>query len=264
MSSLSASPDERLAVRVKNLSVTYRTTFERKPTLRQALVRLGRGQRSVREVRALRDVSFTVFEGTAMGIIGANGAGKSTLMRAVAGILPPSEGSVEVWGKASTLLARGVGFHQDLSGRENIILGGLASGLSRRDVEERADEVADWTEIGDFIDMPMRTYSSGMSARVAFSVAVHMKPDILMVDEALSTGDARFRAKANEKMAELRSTARAMFLVSHGLNSIKEMCTDAMWLDHGALMMRGDPEVVVEKYKEFTKVKKSAATEDEV
>ena len=140
----------------------------------------------------------------------------------------------------------------------------MASGLSRKDVEERADEVAEWTEIGDFIDLPMRTYSSGMSARVAFSVAVHMKPDILMVDEALSTGDARFRAKANDKMAELRSSARAMFLVSHGLNSIKEMCTAAMWLDKGKLMMEGDPETVVEEYKKFTKVKKSAATEDEV
>ena len=265
MSSLSASPDERpLAVKVDNLSITYRTSFERKPTLRQALVRFGRGQRAVREVKALTNLTFSVPEGTAMGIIGANGAGKSTLMRAIAGILPPTEGSIEVWGKASTLLALGVGFNKDLSGRENIILGGLASGLSRREVEERADDVADWTEIGDFIDMPMRTYSSGMSARVAFSVAVHMKPDILMVDEALSTGDAQFRAKATDKMAELRESARAMFLVSHGLNSIKEMCTEAMWLSKGTLMMQGNPDEVVEEYKRFTKVKKGSATDDDV
>jgi ABC-type polysaccharide/polyol phosphate transport system ATPase subunit len=265
VSSLSASPDEQpLAVKVDKLSITYRTTFERKPTLRQALVRFGRGQRAVREVKAINNVSFAVPEGTAMGIIGANGAGKSTLMRAIAGILPPTEGSIEVWGKASTLLALGVGFNKDLSGRENIILGGLASGLSRREVEERADDVAEWTEIGDFIDMPMRTYSSGMSARVAFSVAVHMKPDILMVDEALSTGDAHFRQKANEKMAELRGSARAMFLVSHGLNSIKEMCTEAMWLNKGTLMMRGTPEDVVEEYKRFTQVKKGSATDDDV
>ena len=268
MISLSASPDEQqtgLAVRIENLSITYRTTFERKPTLRTALVRFGRGERAVREVQALRNLTLTVPEGTSMGIIGANGAGKSTLMRAVAGILPPTEGSIEVWGKASTLLALGVGFNKSLSGRENIILGGLAAGLSRKEVEERADEVAEWTEIGDFIEMPMQTYSSGMSARVAFSVAVHMKPDILMVDEALSTGDARFREKANEKMAELRSSARAMFLVSHGLNSIKEMCTEAIWLDKGRLMMRGTPEDVVEEYKTFTKVKKgSAAADDDV
>jgi teichoic acid transport system ATP-binding protein len=235
-----------LAVRVDDLSVTYRTTFERKPTLKQALIRFGRGQRAVKEVEALRNVSFEVYAGTAMGIIGANGAGKSTLMRAMAGILPPTSGSVEVWGKASTLLALGVGFNKNLSGRENIILGGLAAGLSRAEVEERAVEVAEWTELGDF------------------SVAVHMKPDILMIDEALSTGDAHFREKANAKMAELRDGARAMFLVSHGLNSIKEMCTEAIWLDHGMLMMQGEPEEVVESYIKFTKVKKSASTTEDL
>jgi ABC-type polysaccharide/polyol phosphate transport system ATPase subunit len=253
-----------LAVKVDDVSITYRTTFERKPTLKQALVRFGRGERAVREVKALKNVSFEVRNGTSMGIIGANGAGKSTLMRAMAGILPPTSGSIEVWGKASTLLALGVGFNQNLSGRENIILGGLASGLSRKEVEDRATEVAEWTELGDFIDMPMRTYSSGMSARVGFSVAVHMKPDILMIDEALSTGDARFREKANLKMAELRESARAMFLVSHGLGSIKEMCSEAIWLDHGALMMRGEPTEVVDAYMTFTKVKKSATTTEDI
>ena len=253
-----------LAVRVTDLSITYRSTFERKPTLKQALVRFGRGQRAVREVQALRNVSFDVPTGTAMGIIGSNGAGKSTLMRAMAGILPPTSGSVETWGKASTLLALGVGFNKNLSGRENIILGGLASGLSRVEVEERADEVAAWTEIGDFIDMPMKTYSSGMSARVGFSVAVHMKPDILMIDEALSTGDAHFREKANAKMTELRASARAMFLVSHGLGSIKEMCNEAIWLNKGTLMMRGTPDEVVNAYMKFVKVKRSATTLEDI
>ena len=266
MSSLSVSSNgsSRLAVRVRDLSITYRTTFERKPTLKQALVRFGRGQRAVREVEAIKNVSFEVANGSAMGIIGSNGAGKSTLMRALAGILPPTSGSIEVWGKASTLLALGVGFNQSLSGRENIILGGLASGLSRKEVEERADEVAEWTELGDFIDMPMRTYSSGMSARVGFSVAVHMKPDILMIDEALSTGDAHFREKANAKMAELRESARAMFLVSHGLGSIKEMCSEVIWLDHGKLMMRGEPDEVVTAYMKFVKVKKSATAMEDI
>ena len=256
--------EKHLAVRVEDVSITYRTTFERKPTLKQALVRFGRGERAVRLVEALKHVSFEVEAGTAMGIIGANGAGKSTLMRAMAGILPPTSGSIEVWGKASTLLALGVGFNQNLSGRENIILGGLASGLSRKEVEERANDVAEWTELGDFIDMPMRTYSSGMSARVGFSVAVHMQPDILMIDEALSTGDAHFREKANAKMAELRESARAMFLVSHGLGSIKEMCNEAMWFDKGTLMMRGEPNEVVDAYMTFLKVKKSATTTEDI
>lgn len=279
MSSLSVSPEQDwaeepvrlvdpgeppLAVKVDNVSITYRTTFERKPTLKQALVRFGRGERAVRVVEAIKNVSFEVANGSAMGIIGANGAGKSTLMRAMAGILPPTSGTIEVWGKASTLLALGVGFNQSLSGRENIILGGLAAGLSLKEVEERADDVAEWTELGDFIDMPMQTYSSGMSARVGFSVAVHMHPDILMIDEALSTGDAKFREKANAKMAELRDSARAMFLVSHGLNSIKEMCTEAMWLDHGTLMMRGEPGEVIDAYMEFAKVKKSASNTEEI
>jgi teichoic acid transport system ATP-binding protein len=256
--------EKQLAVRVDDVSITYRTTFERKPTLKQALVRFGRGERAVRLVEALKHVSFEVEAGTSMGIIGANGAGKSTLMRAMAGILPPTTGSIEVWGKASTLLALGVGFNQNLSGRENIILGGLASGLSRKEVEERANDVAEWTELGDFIDMPMRTYSSGMSARVGFSVAVHMEPDILMIDEALSTGDAHFREKANAKMAELRESARAMFLVSHGLGSIKEMCNEAMWFDKGTLMMRGEPNEVVDAYMTFLKVKKSATTFEDI
>jgi ABC-type polysaccharide/polyol phosphate transport system ATPase subunit len=255
--------DVPLAVKVNDVSITYRTTFERKPTLKQALVRFGRGQRAVKEVKAIKNVSFDVRNGTSMGIIGSNGAGKSTLLRAMAGILPPTSGSIEVWGRASTLLALGVGFNHSLSGRENIILGGLAAGLSRREVEERAAEVAEWTELGDFIEMPMRTYSSGMTARVGFSVAVHMKPDILMIDEALSTGDAHFREKATAKMAELRESARAMFLVSHGLGSIKEMCNEAMWLDRGKLMMRGEPAEVVNAYMKFVKVKKSeSAVED--
>jgi teichoic acid transport system ATP-binding protein len=212
-----------LAVKVDDLSITYRTTFERKPTLKQALVRFGRGQRAVREIEAIKNVSFEVRNGTSMGIIGSNGAGKSTLMRAMAGILPPTTGSIEVWGRASTLLALGVGFNHNLSGRENIILGGLAAGLSRRDVEERAVEVAEWTELGDFIDMPMRTYSSGMSARVGFSVAVHMKPDILMIDEALSTGDAHFREKATDVAGPRQADdARRALAGRQGLHEIRE------------------------------------------
>ena len=262
-SHLPAEQRTDLAVRVNNLYVTYRTSFEKKPTLRQALMRFGRGERAVREVAALKDLSFEVRTGTSLGIIGANGAGKSTLMRTVSGILPPSKGSVEVWGQASSLLALGVGFNNSLSGRENIILGGLATGLSRDEVEDRANEIADWTELGDFIDMPMRTYSSGMAARVAFSVGVHMEPDILMIDEALSTGDAHFKEKASEKMAELRSKARAMFLVSHGLGTIKELCDKAIWIDKGVMQREGDPEEVVDEYLDFMKARKSAATMDD-
>lgn len=279
MSSLSASPEpayagrtvttrdgftlepERtdLAVRVQNLSITYRTTFEKRPTLKQAVIRFGRGTRQVHTVEALKDVSFDVPVGTTMGVIGANGAGKSTLLRALAGILPPSSGHIETWGKASTMLALGVGFNAALTGRENIMLGGLASGFTKQQVRDRTDAIGRWAE-GDtdsFIDRPMRTYSSGQNARVGFSVGVHMDPDILMVDEALSTGDAGFRERAAAKLEELREKSRAMFFVSHGLSSVKELCDDCIWLDHGRLMMRGHPDEVCEAYLEFLHVKGS-------
>jgi ABC-type polysaccharide/polyol phosphate transport system ATPase subunit len=259
VSSLSASESPSdLAVKVENLSITYRTTFERVPTFKNAIVRFGRGQRAVREIHALQNVSFDVPNGTALGIIGNNGAGKSTLMRAMSGILPPNEGRIEVNGRISPLLSLGVGFNANLSGRENIILGGLASGLSRKAVEARAEEVTAFADLEEFIDAPMRTYSSGMYSRLAFSVAVHMDPDILMIDEALSAGDATFKTKAAAKMAELRTNARAMFLVSHSLASIKQLCNDAIWLHKGQLMMRGTPEEVTAAYTKFVQVGDSA------
>ncbi|PFG69362.1 ABC-2 type transport system ATP-binding protein/teichoic acid transport system ATP-binding protein [Propionibacteriaceae bacterium ES.041] len=260
-------PDRKdLAVRVQDLRITYKTTFEKRPTLKQAVVRFGRGTRQVHTVEALKGISFDVKLGTTVGVIGANGAGKSTLLRALAGILPPTSGHIETWGKASTMLALGVGFNNALTGRENIILGGLAAGLSKKAVRERAEQVAEWAEAGTdpFIDRPMRTYSSGQNARVGFSVGVHMDPDILMVDEALSTGDAGFRERAAAKLEELRAKSRAMFFVSHGLASVRELCDDCIWLDHGNLMMRGHPDQVTEAYLKFLHVKNSEQNSEEV
>lgn len=255
-----------LAVRVTDLKITYKTTFEKRPTLKQAVVRFGRGTRTVHTVEALKGISFDVKNGTTMGVIGANGAGKSTLLRALAGILPPTSGHIETWGKASTMLALGVGFNNALTGRENIILGGLATGLTKKEVRLRAQEVGEWAEGGTdpFVDRPMRTYSSGQSARVGFSVGVHMDPDILMVDEALSTGDAGFRERAAAKLEELRARSRAMFFVSHGLASVRELCDECIWLDHGRLMMRGHPDEVTAAYLEFLKVKNSEQNSEEV
>ena len=247
-----------VAVRVQNVSVTYRTTFERTPTFKTAVVRLGRGERAVREVQALKNVSFEVPVGTSLGIVGANGAGKSTLIRTLGGILPPTSGRIEVHGRISALLALGVGFNPNLSGTENVVLGGLANGLTRRQVDERAHDIAEFAELGDFMDLPIRTYSSGMRSRLAFAVSVHMDPDILMIDEALSAGDAKFKKKAAEKMHELMTTARAMFLVSHALASIKEMCNAAIWLHKGELMLQGSPEQVVAAYTKFLEVGEDA------
>jgi teichoic acid transport system ATP-binding protein len=246
-----AGPALDPVIAVENLSVTYRATYEKKPTLKQTLVRLGRRERTVRRVEALRGVSFGIAQGAVLGIVGVNGAGKSTLMRAIAGILPPSEGRIVVDGRVSTLLALGVGFNSELSGRENVILGGLAAGLRRDELAAKYDAIAAFAELGDFMDLPMRTYSSGMYGRLAFSVAVNMNPDILLIDEALSVGDARFKRKSFEKIRELCSQARTIVIVSHALKTLGELCTEALWLNEGRVELHADPGTVISAYRSF-------------
>ncbi|MEY3723942.1 MAG: hypothetical protein RL649_793, partial [Actinomycetota bacterium] len=190
----SIMPDS-LAVQIENLSISYKINVESKKTLKNALMRASRGERvRTKTVEAVKNLTLDIPHGSVLGIVGANGAGKSTLMRSIAGILPPTQGRIGVNGKISTLLALGVGFNKALSGRDNIILGGLASGLSRDEIESQTDAIAEFADLPEgFIDMPVRTYSSGMYSRVAFSVAVNMTPDILLLDEALSAGDAAFK-----------------------------------------------------------------------
>lgn len=245
------------AIKVENLSLTYRTTFTQNQTLRSALRDLRHRERNVHTVEALKNVSFEIPHGTVLGVIGRNGAGKSSLLRTLTGIMPPTAGRIEVHGRISTLLALGVAFNSELSGTENILLAGLASGMTREEVAEKQKEIIDFAEIGEFIDLPTKTYSSGMSQRLAFSVAVHMNPDILLIDEALSAGDANFKTKAQEKMQELMKSARTLVLVSHGLNSILDLCNDAIWLEKGEIKMHSDPKSVVDAYSEFVKVGKS-------
>ncbi|GAB3813213.1 ABC transporter ATP-binding protein [Tessaracoccus terricola] len=243
------------AVVIDDLHITYKVNLERKNSLKNFLVKGARGEKvNYREVQALKGVTFDVPQGQCTGIIGANGAGKSTLMRAVAGILPPTKGRIEIRGKVSTLLALGVGFNTALTGRENVVLGGMAAGLTRAEVTDKFDEIAGFADLGDFIDMPMRTYSSGMFSRLAFSVAVHMHPDILIIDEALSAGDAKFKEKAGQKMASLMDSAGTMLLVSHALATIQELSDEVIWLHKGKLIHRGDPKETCERYLEFLKV----------
>ena len=262
MSSLSASETPR--IRVEDVSVTYRMSLSRRPTFAQTVRNLGRGESVVREVEAVKHVSFDVPHGAVLGVVGANGAGKSTLMRTIAGILPPTEGRVEVHGRVSTLLALGVGFNRKLSGRDNVVLGGLAAGLTREEVEEKYDQIVKFAELEKFMDMPMRTYSSGMYGRLGFSVAVNMNPDILLIDEALSVGDARFRRKSFRKMKQLCRQDRTIVLVSHALGSIKELCDDAIWMHEGEMKMQGAPDDVIEAYTEFLEVDEDAVTMEDV
>ena len=251
-------------IRVEDVSVIYRTSLESAPTLKHTVLKLGRREKVVREIDALKNVSFEVPEGQVLGVVGANGAGKSTLMRTVAGILPPNSGRVEVHGRVSTLLALGVGFNKKLSGRENVVLGGLAAGLKREQLVEKYDDIVAFAELEDFMDMPMRTYSSGMYGRLAFSVAVNMDPDILLIDEALSVGDAKFRRKCARKMRQLCSEDRTVVLVSHALGTIQELADHAIWLDKGQMRMWDDPDTVVNAYTEFLEVGQDAVAMEDI
>jgi len=258
------SVSDRIAVSVEGLSVRYRARLETRPTMKSALLRLGRSQQETRYIEALQDVSFQVPFGEFWGVIGHNGAGKSTLLRTIAGIVPPSSGRIAVNGYVTTLLSVGIGFNAELTGRENIRLGGLANGLSPQEIALKEDAIAEFSGLGEFIDYPMKTYSSGMYSRLGFSVVAHMEPDILLIDEALSAGDASFRDKASAKIRELTEKARAIILVSHGLSVVKEMATTCLWLDHGRVMGIGPADEMVSAYTDFVQAGTSAAAHDDL
>ena len=253
-----------IAVSVRGLGLTYKTSIDKRPTLKARAKSFGRGDKHVRIVQALDDVNLDVEYGQVLGIIGTNGAGKSSMMRVIAGIIPPTKGRIEVFGSVSTLLALGVGFSPSMSGRDNVFLGGLAAGMSREEIEDHFQEIAEFSELGEAIDAPMRTYSSGMFSRLAFSVAATVRPDILIVDEALSTGDAKFKEKSLNRMKELRSDDRALILVSHAMATLREVCNDVAWLHKGKLVQRGKPNETIDAYQEFLQVGKSAALDEDV
>jgi len=248
-------PDD-LAIRIEDLSITYKINVDTKKTLKNAVMRASKGERvRMRQVEAVKHVSLDIPHGSVVGIVGANGAGKSTIMRAIAGIMPPTTGRIFVNGKISTLLALGVGFNPALSGRDNIILGGLAAGLTRDEIDSKTDEIAAFADLPDgFIDMPVRTYSSGMYGRVAFAVSVSMTPDILLLDEALSAGDAAFKEKSFLRMRELVEEARTIVIVSHALATISDLCDSAIWMHKGRILAYGEPEKIVEEYLKFLEV----------
>jgi ABC-type polysaccharide/polyol phosphate transport system ATPase subunit len=245
---------ENLTIKVENLSLTYKTLVTRTPNFKEAIVHLGRGQRNVVTVDALKGVSFDVLNGTVLGVIGANGAGKSTLMKAVAGVLPPSDGRILIRGKVSAMLSLGVGFNPNLSGRDNVFLGGLAAGLTKSEIEEKFDEVVEFAELKDHIEMPMRTYSAGMFSRLGFSVATTINPEILLIDEALSAGDASFKEKSYQRIQDLAKQAKTLMVVSHALGTIQDLCTDVLWLDHGNVIKRGPAADVIDAYTKFLHV----------
>jgi lipopolysaccharide transport system ATP-binding protein len=218
--------------------------------LKRFLFGLPAAMRSLRLNRfeALRDVSFSVYSGETFGIIGRNGAGKSTTLGLIAGVLSPSNGSVAVTGRVSPLLELGSGFHQELTGAENIELNGVLLGLSRRQVADRLQSIIEFSELGDYIDQPIRTYSSGMLARLGFSIVAHLDPHILLIDEILAVGDFSFQKKCTERMEQFKKKGVTMVFVSHSMEDVTDLCDRVMWIEDHTVRMIGPPEKVVEAY----------------
>src|SRR5882762_1127928 len=201
---------------------------------------------------ALKEVSFSVPKGSTYGVIGRNGSGKSTALKLVAGITKPTSGTVRVEGRISALIELGAGFHPEISGRENVFINGIMLGLTKRQIHERFDEIVDFAELREFIDAPVKTYSSGMYMRLGFAVAIHVDPDVLLVDEVLAVGDEGFTHKCLDKFAEFRRRGKTILLVTHSLNLVERFCDQALWLDSGHAMIHGDPKRVIGAY--LTKV----------
>ncbi len=238
------------AIRLEHVGVRYRAPDERIQSIKEYAIRWVQGKIKHRDFWALRDINLSIPRGETLGLIGHNGAGKSTLSKLVARVLKPNTGRIIVRGQVAPLLEFGAGFHPELTGRENVYLNGALLGFSRHEMEDKFKRIVDFAELWDFIDAPMRTYSTGMWARLGFAVATDVKPDILIIDEVLSVGDESFQHKSAARMQEFRELGATILFVSHSMPTIEEMCHQAVWLDHGHLMEIGEPKKVIQAYRQ--------------
>lgn len=237
-------------IEVDDVTMRFLMNADKVMALKDFAVAALRGKLKREEFTALNHVSFTVKQGETIGLIGHNGAGKSTMLKVISGILRPTEGSVNCYGGIVPMLELGSGFDFDLTGRENIFLNGAILGYSEEFLNDKYEEIVAFSELGEFIDMPIRNYSSGMLARLAFSVASEVQPDILIVDEILSVGDANFQQRSRERMMELMGGGTTVLFVSHSLDQIREMCGRVVWLEHGQVQMIGETEAVCDAYEQ--------------
>lgn len=237
-------------ITVKNVSIRYLMIYDRVKSIKEYIVQKIKGKVKYEEFWALKNIDFQVEKGEVVGIIGHNGAGKSTLLKIISGILKPTEGSVSVQGVIVPMLELGSGFDQDLTGRENIFLNGAILGYSEEFLKQKYDEIVEFSELGKFIEIPLRNYSSGMIMRLAFSIATVVNPDILIVDEILAVGDADFQAKSKARMMELMGGGTTVLFVSHTLDQIREMCDKVLWIEHGQMQAFGETEEICNKYEQ--------------
>lgn len=235
-------------VKVKNATVRFNMATENIDNLKEYFVKLVQGKLMFQEFLALKDISFEIKRGEAWGIIGTNGSGKSTLLKLISGILKPYKGSVEVNGSIAPLIELGAGFDMNLTARENIYLNGTLLGHTKKFMKEHFNEIVDFAELWDFLDVPMKNYSSGMQARLGFAVATMVRPDILIVDEILAVGDYKFTQKCQARMREMLDNGTTLLLVSHSIDDVKTMCNQAVWIDKGNMMMQGDAQEVCDAY----------------
>lgn len=235
-------------IEVNDVSMRFRMANDRVNSIKEYVVKRIRGELKYNEFEALKHVSFEVGKGEVVGLIGHNGAGKSTLLKIISGILKPTEGSVKVRGNIAPMLELGSGFDYDMTGRENVFLNGAILGYSEEFLKGKFDEIVSFSEIGQFIDIPLRNYSSGMIARLAFSVAAVIEPEILILDEVLSVGDASFQEKSRNRMMELMSGGTTVLLVSHSTAQITQTCSRAIWIEHGCVQRIGEATEVCDAY----------------
>lgn len=244
--------DNDIAIKVDHVYKSFNVYYDRANTLKERLLFLTRNKR--REKRQiLNDINLEIKEGETVALIGVNGSGKSTLLKLMTQIIFPNKGTIETKGKLTSLLELGAGFHPDFSGRENIYFNSSIFGLTKKEIDERLEQIIEFSELRDFIDNPVRTYSSGMYMRLAFSVAINVDADILLIDEILSVGDQHFQEKCFNKMRELRKQKKTMVFVTHSLESVKNLCDRAIWLDNGKIRMDGNTTEVVDEYLRVTR-----------
>lgn len=244
-----SNPIQQPIIQLENVSVRYRLPSERIGTLKEYTIRFLQRRLRHRDFWAVHDLSLNVNRGEVFGIVGDNGAGKSTLLKVISKVLRPTTGRVRIYGKIAPLLELGAGFHPELSGRENIFLNGALLGYSHEQMSNVFDEVVDFSELSQFIDAPIRTYSSGMYARLGFAVATAHQPEILIVDEILSVGDEAFQRKCTDRISGFRENGATVLMVSHNLDLIAGMCDRAAWLDHGKLITIGEANDVIAHYR---------------